>query len=255
MRLSAETPAIITGGASGLGAATVASLAALGVPVGILDRDVAQGEALAAQTGARFAACDVTDAASVRHALKALSDAQGVARVCVTCAGIAPSGRTVSKGQAHDTGLFQRVIDINLKGSFLVAAEAAAMMSAAEPIGADHERGIIILTSSIAAFEGQMGQAAYAASKAGVAGLVLPMARDLARSGVRVNAVAPGIFATPMVGAFPPDLQAALAEQAEFPKRLGEGEDFAALVRHIAENPMLNGTVIRLDAAARLRAR
>jgi len=167
---------------------------------------------------------------------------------------IAPAAKTVSRGAAHDAELYARVVAINLIGTFNVASQSALGMSSAAPLNNDGERGVIINTASIAAYEGQMGQAAYASSKAGVAGLTLPMARDLAKSGVRVMAIAPGIFATPMVTGFPQDVQDALAQTSEFPKRLGRVAEFSSLVQHIATNTMLNGEVIRLDAATRMQA-
>lgn len=247
MILSENTPAIVTGGASGLGAAVVKAFVAAGVPVGILDIQ-APDETLP------YAECDVSDPDAVTHALATLRAANGQERICVNCAGVAPAAKTVSRGAAHDADLFAKVIGINLNGTFNVASQCAAGMAATEPLNNDGERGVIINTASIAAYEGQIGQVAYASSKAGVAGLTLPMARDLAKSGVRVMAIAPGIFATPMVTGFPMEVQDALAQNSEFPKRLGNTAEFASLVQHIATNPMLNGSVIRLDAATRMQA-
>lgn len=247
MKVSKNTPVVVTGGASGLGAAVAAAFVADGVPVGILDMQ-------APDVKLPFAQCDIADAEAVTRALATLRSEIGQERICVNCAGIAPAAKTVSRGKAHDANLNAKVIGINLIGTFNVASQAAAGMAAAAPINADGERGVIINTASIAAYEGQMGQAAYASSKAGVAGLTLPMARDLAKSGVRVMAIAPGIFATPMVTAFPKDVQDALAQTFEFPKRLGDTEEFARLVQHIANNTMLNGSVIRLDAATRMQS-
>lgn len=255
MNLGAQTPAIVTGGSSGLGAAVVRMMVSAGIPAGILDQNAEAGSAFAREIGASFAKCDVADPSSVTAALEEIRAVQGQERICVNCAGIAPAARTVSKSQAHDPELFARVVSVNLLGSFNVASQSALGMSGCEAMGEDGERGVIINTASIAAFEGQIGQLAYAASKAGVVGMTLPMARDLAKSGIRVIAIAPGIFATQMVSAFPPEVQQALAQTAEFPRRLGRTEEFAALVRHIIENPMINGEVIRLDAATRMGAR
>ncbi len=249
MILDKNTPAIVTGGASGLGAAVVRNFLDMGLPVGILDIAEPEGD------GAEFALCDVTDVNSIQDALSVLREKIGQERICVNCAGIAPAAKTISRGVSHDPGLFSRVVQINLVGTFNVASQSALGMSAAEPLDADGARGVIINTASIAAYEGQMGQAAYAASKAGVVGLTLPMARDLAVSGVRVLAIAPGIFATPMVKAFPKEVQNALGMTSEFPKRLGHVEEFANLVAHMAGNSMLNGAVIRLDAATRMQAK
>ena len=252
MRLDAGLSAVVTGAASGLGLAVAEALAQEGVRVGILDRDVQAGRAAAADLGAAFAACDVSDPGSVDEALANLRSANGQERICVNCAGIAPAIRTVLRTGAHDPAAFAQVIGVNLIGTFNVASQSAAGMAGLDPLGEDGERGVIVNTASIAAWDGQIGQIAYAASKAGVAGMTLPMARDLARSGIRVMAIAPGIFGTAMVAGFSDDLQAALAAHAQFPPRLGKPGEFAALVRHIIENPMLNGEVIRLDAATRM---
>ena len=252
MKLDAGVSAVVTGGASGLGRAVVEALAREGVRVGILDRDAQAGRAVATGLGGAFAACDVSDAGSVSEALGSLRGANGQERICVNCAGIAPAIRTVSRTGAHDPAAFAQVIGINLVGTFNVASQSAAGMAGLDPLGEDGERGVIVNTASIAAWDGQIGQIAYAASKAGVAGMTLPMARDLARSGIRVMGIAPGIFGTAMVTGFPDELQAALAAHAQFPPRLGKPGEFAALVRHIIENPMLNGEVIRLDAATRM---
>ena len=244
--------AVVTGGASGLGLAVAGTLAQEGVRVGILDRDVQAGRAVATGLGSAFAACDVANAGSVAEALASLRSANGQERICVNCAGIAPAIRTVSRDGAHDPAVFAQVIGVNLIGTFNVASQSAAGMAGLDPLGEDGERGVIVNTASIAAWDGQIGQIAYAASKAGVAGMTLPMARDLARSGIRVMAIAPGIFGTAMLAGFSDELQVALAAHAQFPPRLGRPDEFAALVRHIAEYPMLNGEVIRLDAATRM---
>ena len=252
MKLNSEITAIITGAASGLGLAVAEALAERDVRVGILDMDEDEGREVAARLGGSFARCDVSDAVSVSEALSALRAVHGQERICVNCAGISPAHRSVSKEGAHDAALFAKVCGINLIGSFNVATQSAAGMVGTDATGADGERGVIINTASIAAWDGQVGQIAYAASKAGVAGLTLPMARDLARSGVRVMAIAPGIFGTAMVTSFPQEVQDSLAQHAQFPPRLGKPEEFASLVCHIAENTMLNGEVIRLDAGTRM---
>lgn len=255
MQISSDTPVVVAGGASGLGAAVVRAFAGLGAPAGILDQDASRGLAMAQELGCAFAAADIADADSVAAGLAVLRDQQGQERICINCAGIAPAAKTVSRGAAHDPALFARVVAINLTGTFNVASQSALGMSTQAALNPDGERGVIVNTASVAAFEGQVGQIAYAASKAGVAGMTLPMARDLAKTGIRVVALAPGIFATPMVTGFAPDIQTALAEASEFPKRLGTPEEFAALVVHVVGNAMLNGEVIRLDGGARLQAR
>jgi NAD(P)-dependent dehydrogenase (short-subunit alcohol dehydrogenase family) len=252
MILGSSIAAVVTGGASGLGLAVAQALAADGVRTGILDRDEDAGRAAAAALGGSFARCDVADPGSVAAALAELRGRQGQERICVNCAGIAPAVRTVGRDGAHDPAVFAKVIGVNLIGSFNVASQSAAGMAGLDPLGEDGERGVIVNTASIAAWDGQIGQAAYAASKAGVAGMTLPMARDLARSGIRVTAIAPGIFQTAMVAGFAPEVQDALARHAQFPARLGRPQEFAALVRAIIGNPMLNGEVIRLDAATRM---
>lgn len=253
MKLGSDHAAVVTGGASGLGAAVAAALRLKGVKVALLDRDTDKGMAYAAEIGANFYETDVTDATSVAAALTQARGAHGQESICVNCAGIAPAAKTVSRSEAHDLALFQMVINVNLVGSFNVASQSAAGMVAADPVG--EERGVIIHTASIAAFEGQMGQVAYAASKGGIVGLTLPMARDLARSGVRVMAIAPGIFGTPMVTSMSQDIQNGLAAGIPFPPRLGDPDEFAALALHIIENAFLNGSVIRLDGATRLAMR
>ncbi len=240
--------AVVTGGASGLGEATARMLAEAGAKVAIFDMNAARGEAVAAEIGGQFRLVDVADAESVAQGLTGLSP-----RICVSCAGIAPGAKTVDRdGNAHNAALFSKAININLIGTFNVASQCAALMAAQSPEGPDGAHGVIINTASVAAFEGQIGQAAYAASKGGVAALTLPMARDLARSGVRVMAIAPGLFLTPMLEGLPVEVQESLGAQAPYPPRLGKPEEFASLVRHIVENPMLNGEVIRLDAAIRM---
>ena len=244
---------IVTGAASGLGAATARMLAGAGGKVVLADLQEEAGAALAAELHGRFVRCDVTlenDAAAVIDAAGALGTLRGL----VNCAGVAPAAKTVGRDGAHPLALFERTVAINLVGTFNMARLAAAAM-AATAAGADGERGVIINTASVAAYDGQMGQAAYAASKAAVAGMTLPMARDLARSGVRVMCIAPGIFETPMLLGMPAEVQQALGASVPFPSRLGKPEEYARLVRSIIDNVMLNGEVIRLDGAIRMAAK
>ncbi|MEL7165341.1 MAG: SDR family NAD(P)-dependent oxidoreductase [Pseudomonadota bacterium] len=247
--------AIVTGGASGLGAATAARLAQAGMQVTIFDRNADAGEAHAAAIGGLFAAVDVTDPASVAEGIAAASAAHGPLRVMVNCAGIADAAKTVSRGAAHDPALFQKVLAVNLMGTFNCASQGAAEMVAQDPLAPDGARGVIVNTASVAAFDGQVGQLAYSASKGGVVGMTLPMARDLADKGVRVCAIAPGLFLTPMVAQLPEDVQASLGAQVPFPSRLGDPAEFAEMALHITQNPMLNGEVIRLDGAIRMAPR
>jgi NAD(P)-dependent dehydrogenase (short-subunit alcohol dehydrogenase family) len=249
MKLNNDIAAVVTGGASGLGSAVASALSAAGVKVTLIDRDVDKGTARAKELDAQFAAADVTDADSVAAALAAARAANGQEQICINCAGIAPAAKTVGRDGAHDLALFQTVINVNLVGSFNVASQSAAGMTAA---GIE---GVVINTASIAAYEGQIGQVAYAASKGGIVGLTLPMARDLARNKIRVMAIAPGIFGTPMLTSMPQDVQDALAAGIPNPSRLGDPNEFAALALHIIENDFLNGSVIRLDGAARLAPR
>ncbi|MGH8623497.1 MAG: SDR family NAD(P)-dependent oxidoreductase [Burkholderiales bacterium] len=247
---------LITGGASGLGAATARRLAAAGGSVAICDIGEEQGKKLALElgAGAGFFRVDVTDESQVARAIADTRENFGALHGAVSCAGIAPGERVLGKGGPHRLDSFRRALDINLVGTFNVLRLAAQAMEANTP-DAEGERGVIVNTASVAAYDGQVGQVAYSASKAGVAGLTLPAARELARVGVRVMTIAPGIFETPMVAAFTPELQQALADQTPFPKRLGRPDEFAALVEHIILNPMLNGEVIRLDGALRMPAK
>ncbi len=244
--------AVITGGASGLGEATARHFRDHGAQVTLLDRDVTRGEAVAVEIGAHFAETDVTDETSVQTAIDAATSAMGKVTVAVNCAGIAPAAKTLGREGPHPLDTFQSVISVNLVGSFNVARLAAAAMAhnAPEP---DGNRGVIINTASIAAFDGQKGQAAYAASKGGIAGLTLPMARDLTREGIRVMAIAPGIFLTPMLQGLPQEVQDSLAADVTFPKRLGDPAEYAALARFIVECGYLNGEVIRIDGALRMQ--
>jgi NAD(P)-dependent dehydrogenase (short-subunit alcohol dehydrogenase family) len=251
-----DTPAIVSGGASGLGEATARALARRGARVAILDLDGERGARVAEEIHGLHCAADVTDPGSVAGALDRLVSAWGAPRIAVCCAGIAPAARCIDReGRPHDPGLFGRVLAVNLAGTFNLATQAAAAMSRLGPATLDGERGLVVATASVAAFEGQIGQIAYAASKGGVAAMVLPMARDLARSGIRVAAIAPGLFLTPMLEGLPDEAQESLGVQVPFPARLGDPDEFAALVVHIAENPMLNGCVIRLDGAIRMAPR
>lgn len=248
------TAAIVTGGASGLGAATARMLAAGGAKVAIFDLNEDAGQALAAEIGGRFFKVNVTEDSVVADAIAAAAAAHGTARVLVNCAGIAVAAKTVGReGQAHALDQFRKVIEINLVGAFNVASKFAAALSAAEPVG--EERGVIVNTASVAAFDGQIGQAAYAASKGGVAAMTLPLARDLASLGIRVMTIAPGIFWTPMLAGLPAAAQESLGKQTPFPARLGKPEEYALLVQSIIANPMLNGETIRLDGAIRMAPR
>jgi NAD(P)-dependent dehydrogenase (short-subunit alcohol dehydrogenase family) len=247
-----ETKAIVTGAASGLGEATARALSEGGAAVTILDRDEARGAAVAAEIGAGFQRVDVTDEASAEAAVGAAARAMGGITACINCAGIATGEKTVGREGPHDLGNFRRTIDINLVGSFNIARLAAAEMANNAP-DAGGERGVIVNTASVAAFDGQKGQAAYAASKAGIAGMSLPMARDLASLGIRVMAIAPGIFRTPMLIGLGEEIMDGLAADVTCPRRLGEPSEYADLVKFILTCGYLNGEVIRLDGALRMR--
>lgn len=245
--------ALVTGGASGLGAACVRRFVGQGMKAIILDRDEVRGKALAEELGdkTRFVQADVSSEAEVEAAIDMAYSAFGGLSVVVNCAGVAWAARTVGKKGVHPLDLFESVIRINLIGTFNVLRLAAVRMSENTP-NENGERGVVINTASVAAFEGQIGQAAYAASKGGIVGMTLPIARDLAFVGIRVMTIAPGVFETPMVGAMTPELQASLAGDIPFPKRLGKAEEYAQLAQSIIENPYLNGEVIRLDGAVRM---
>jgi len=247
--------AIVTGGASGLGAATASQLATQGFDVMLFDLDDAQGMAHAHKIGAIFSHVDVADPVAVAEAVSSTQDRIGPIRVLVNCAGIGPAAKTVSRGAAHDPTVFEKVIRINLLGSFYCASQVASLMVAAEPLGDDGSRGVIVNTASVAAFDGQVGQVAYSASKGGIVGMTLPMARDLADKGVRVCSIAPGLFLTPLLQGLPEEVQTSLGKQVPFPSRLGHPSEFADMVAHIIGNPMLNGEVIRLDGAIRMAPR
>ena len=244
---------IVTGGASGLGEGTARMLRAAEGQVLIADMQTEKGQAVAREIGATFMTCDVSresDARAVVDRACSLGTLMGL----INCAGIAPAEKTVGKQGPHSMEVFSKVIQVNLIGTFnmiRLAAEAMSKNTALE----SGERGVIVNTASVAAYDGQIGQAAYSASKAGVAGMTLPIARDLSRNGIRVMTIAPGIFATPMVAGMPPDVQASLAASVPFPARLGQPSDYAKLVRQIIENEMLNGEVIRIDGAIRMAPR
>ena len=241
---------IVTGGASGLGEGTARMLAAAGGKVVIADMQAEKGQAVAQAIGGVFVRCDVTSEAD-GQAVIAQATALGKLMGLVNCAGVAPAEKIVGKNGAHSLANFSKTISINLIGSFNMMRLAAEAMGKNEPESTG-ERGVLISTASVAAYDGQIGQAAYAASKGGIVGMTLPIARDLARSGIRNMTIAPGIFGTPMLFGMPQEVQDALAAGVPFPSRLGKPEDFAKLVRHIFENDMLNGEVIRLDGASRL---
>ncbi|MFD2678934.1 SDR family NAD(P)-dependent oxidoreductase [Camelimonas lactis] len=245
--------AIVTGGGSGLGEATARALAAKGAKVAIIDLQDDRARAVAADIGGIAVRADVTSEADVRAALAAAAQAHGVVRIAVNCAGVAPAARVVGKKGPHPLEQFQKVININLVGTFNVIRLVAEGLVEADPVG--EERGVIVNTASVAAFDGQIGQAAYAASKAGVAGMTLPVARDLAQYGVRVCTIAPGLFLTPMLLGLPEEAQKSLGQQSPFPSRLGNPSEYASLAVQIVENPMLNGETIRLDAAIRMAPR
>ncbi|HXD05834.1 MAG TPA: 3-hydroxyacyl-CoA dehydrogenase [Burkholderiaceae bacterium] len=244
---------IVTGGASGLGEGTARRLAAHGGKVVVADLQADKGEAVAREIGGAFVRCDVSSEEDGKAAVaKAVS--MGKLMGLVNCAGIAPAVKTVGKDGAHPLAVFSKTVQVNLIGSFNMIRLAAEAMSRNEPEPTG-ERGVLISTASVAAYDGQIGQAAYSASKGGVVGMTLPIARDLARSGIRNMTIAPGIFGTPMLFTMPKEVQEALAASVPFPSRLGTPEDFAKLVQHIVENDMLNGEVIRLDGAIRLAPR
>ncbi len=257
MKLDSSISAVVTGGASGLGAATAEMLAGQGVKVAIFDVNEETGKAHAEAIGARFFPCDVTNTASIEAALDEAHKAHGIARIGVNCAGIAIGKRTVRRDKdssgvtIHDLASFERVIAINLIGTFAVMSRVAAAMMTLPPLEGG-ERGVIVNTSSVAAQDGQIGQVAYSASKGGVAAMTLPVARDLAKDGIRVMAIMPGLFETPMFDGLPDEARQALEASVPFPSRLGRPAEYAMLVKQICENQMLNGGCIRLDGAIRL---
>ena len=242
---------VVTGGASGLGAATARMAAANGAKVVIADLQVDAGEALAKELGGKFARCDVTSEADGKAATELAVKFFGGLHVLVNCAGIGVAERTIGKDAPHDLARFTMVITINLIGTFNMIRLGADAMAKAGPNAAG-ERGVIVNTASVAAFDGQIGQAAYSASKGGVVGMTLPIARDLSRNGIRVVTIAPGLFLTPMLLGLPQEAQDSLAKQVPFPSRFGKPDEYAALAKHIVENEMLNGETIRLDGAIRM---
>ena len=246
--------AVVTGAASGLGAATAKALAAAGARVALLDLNAEAAAATAREIGGLALACDVADAASAEAAVARAAAEQGPARILVNCAGICPAAKVVGRNGPASLDAFSRVVQINLVGTFNMMRLVAAGAAGLEPLDGG-ERGVIVSTASIAAYEGQIGQAAYAASKAGVVGLTLPAAREHAPLGIRVCAIAPGMFETPMVQGLPQDVQESLGAAVPFPARFGRPDEYAQLVMAILANPMLNGETIRLDGALRMQAR
>ncbi|MGI9201841.1 MAG: SDR family NAD(P)-dependent oxidoreductase [Woeseiaceae bacterium] len=250
----ASAKAVISGGASGLGFATAQRVIDAGGQVTLLDINDEQGAASAASLGERatYINTDVANEESVQKAISAANDAMGGITLAVNCAGIATAGRTLGRDGPWPSELFSRVINVNLVGSYNVTKEAAAFMQHNEP-NADGERGVVISTASIAAFEGQIGQAAYSASKGGVVGMMLPLAREFASFGIRVNTIAPGVFLTPMVAGMPEEVQESLGQQVPFPPRLGKPEEYADAVQFIYGTSMVNGETIRVDGAIRMQ--
>lgn len=246
-----DIPAIVTGGASGLGEGAARALAAEGCKVAILDLQAERGEAVAKDIGGIFVECNVSLAESAEAALQKAREVHGPCGIAVNCAGIAPAAKIVGKEGPMPLEDFNKVIQVNLVGTFNIMRLAAAQMAEREP-NTDGERGVIISTASVAAYEGQIGQVAYSASKGGVVAMTLQAARELARSGIRVNTIAPGIFMTPMMAAMPENVQESLAATLPFPQRLGKPEEFGMMVEQMVKNPILNGEVVRLDCALRM---
>ena len=253
MQISGQS-ALVAGGGSGIGAATARHLAKCGAKVAVLDLNAEGARAVAAEIGGLACACDISDALSTEAAIAAARAAHGPARVLVNCAGILSPGRILGKDGPLDLGAFRRVIEVNLIGAFNLLRLAAADMAQLAPL-ADNERGVVINVSSIAAYEGQIGQIAYATSKAGLAGMTLPAARDLSRHGIRVLSIAPGLVETPMMAGLPDEARAALAQSIPFPQRLAEPQEIAHLAQHLIENVMMNGEVVRIDGALRMAPR
>jgi NAD(P)-dependent dehydrogenase (short-subunit alcohol dehydrogenase family) len=249
-----NSSAIITGGASGLGAATAKALAAAGARVAILDMNFLLAKKIADEIGGIAIECNVADEVSAKNAIVIAKEKFGVARVLINCAGIGPSARIVGKNGPMPLSDFSKVINVNLIGSFNMMRLAAAEMIAADAMQ-DGERGVIISTASVAAYEGQIGQAAYAASKGGIVSLTLPAAREFAQFGIRVNAIAPGLFLTPLLEGLSDEAKQSLSAAIPFPKRLGAADEFAKLVLHIVENNYMNGEVVRIDGALRMQAK
>ena len=243
--------AIVTGGGSGLGDATARRLAAAGAKVALVDLDLERSGKTAGEIGGIALRCDVSSAESAEQAFATVAAQLGVPRILVNCAGVVLAMKTVGRDGPHPLERFRKVVEVNLIGTFNMIRLFADGVGRLEPLTGG-ERGVVVNTASVAAFDGQIGQAAYSASKGGVVGMTLPLARDLARSGIRVVTIAPGIFRTPMLASLPEDAQASLGQQVPFPPRLGEPDEFAALALHIVENQMLNGETIRLDGAIRM---
>lgn len=261
MEITEKISAIVTGGASGLGEATARRLAAAGAKVAVFDLDEARGPDVAGEIGGVYCPVNVTDEASVDAGFEHARSVNGQERIAVNCAGIAIGQKTVSRNRdtgkaiAHDLGAFAKVIEVNLTGTFHVIAKSTAGMVDLDPVTSDGGRGVVINTASIAGTDGQIGQVAYAASKGGVMGLTLPVARDLARDGIRCCTIMPGLFITPMFATLPQEAQDALGASVPFPSRLGNPDEYAQLAQHIVENDMLNGECIRLDGALRMPPR
>ncbi len=247
--------AIVTGAASGMGAASARFLSQAGAKVALLDMNLDAAKGLAEELGGLALHCDVADASSAEEAVRKAREAHGTARFLINCAGIAPAGRIIGREGPMPLEEFKRVIDVNLVGSFNMLRLVAADLSSLETVNATGERGVIICTASVAAFEGQIGQCAYSASKGGLVSLMLPAARELARYGIRVMTIAPGLMATPMLLGFTQEVRDSLAAQVPFPKRFGEASEYADLVGHIISNAMLNADVIRLDGAIRMQSK
>jgi NAD(P)-dependent dehydrogenase (short-subunit alcohol dehydrogenase family) len=255
MEINEKISAIVTGGASGLGEATARMLSSVGANVAIFDLDENKGLAVSEKINSDFYKVDVTDTVSVNQAVSSfLKQNEGI-QIVVNCAGIGPAAKTVSRGEPHSSELFAKVININLIGSFNVASICAAEMVKNREYSEDGFRGVIVNTASVAAYDGQIGQVAYSASKGGIVGMTLPMARDLSDKGIRVCSIAPGLFLTPLLESLPEEVQESLGKQVPFPSRLGKPTEFAKLVVQIIENDMLNGEVIRLDGAIRMAPR
>ena len=255
MEINEKISAIVTGGASGLGEATARMLSSEGANVAIFDLDENKGLAVSEKINSDFYKVDVTDTISVKQAVSSfLKQNEGI-QIVVNCAGIGPAAKTVSRGEPHSSELFAKVININLIGSFNVASICAAEMVKNREYSEDGFRGVIVNTASVAAYDGQIGQVAYSASKGGIVGMTLPMARDLSDKGIRVCSIAPGLFLTPLLESLPEEVQESLGKQVPFPSRLGKPAEFAKLVVQIIENDMLNGVVIRLDGAIRMAPR
>lgn len=248
------TVAVVTGGASGLGEGTARALAAAGAKVAILDMGLEKAQIVADEIGGVAISCDVSDAASAENAMAEVEKTLGLCAVAVNCAGIAPAMKIVGREGPVDLAAFSKVIQVNLIGSFNIMRLAAHQMQQREP-NDDGERGLVVNTASVAAFEGQIGQAAYSASKGGIVALTLPAAREFAKTGVRVNAIAPGLFGTPMLLGMPQEVQDSLTATLPFPSRFGRPDEYAKLVLHMADNAIMNGEVVRLDSALRMQPR